>query len=111
MGLQIASISKAKKMIWFFLRSGYNVTVLAYGQTGSGKTYTMGTSRSTITPTSDTQEGVIARAVDKIFNKIDALKVHYEFKVNQREVQYLLFNVSKTKLSSSAGLHFHEPWF
>ena len=78
------------------------MTVLAYGQTGSGKTYTMGTSRSTITPTSDTQEGVIARAVDKIFNKIDALKVHYEFKVSQRKVQQL-FNNSKIKLSSSAG--------
>ena len=64
-------------------QKGYNVTVLAYGQTGSGKTYTMGTSRSTITPTSDTQEGVIARAVDKIFAKIDDLKVHYEFKVSR----------------------------
>jgi len=63
------------------LFKGYNVTVLAYGQTGSGKTYTMGTSRSTITPSSDTQEGVIARAVDKIFAKIKDLDVHYEFKV------------------------------
>ena len=68
-------------MTRLFFCAGYNVTVLAYGQTGSGKTYTMGTSRSTITPTSDTQEGVIARAVDKIFGRIDDLKVHYEFKV------------------------------
>ena len=69
------------------------MTVLAYGQTGSGKTYTMGTSRSTITPSSSTQEGVIARAVDKIFARIDTLKTHYEFKVRAAFVELYMENI------------------
>ena len=47
----------------------------------------MGTSRSTITPTSDSHEGIIARSVDKIFDKIEDMKIHYEFKVQAAFVE------------------------
>ncbi|UZJ55955.1 hypothetical protein CBS101457_005275 [Exobasidium rhododendri] len=42
---------------------GYNGTVFAYGQTGSGKTHTMSGS--------DAEKGVIPRAVEEIFEKLD----------------------------------------
>ncbi|GAX16856.1 hypothetical protein FisN_5Hh229 [Fistulifera solaris] len=45
---------------------GYNVTVFAYGQTGSGKTYTMlGEAKN---------EGIIARAVGKLFAAKDEIE-------------------------------------
>lgn len=51
---------------------GYNATVLAYGQTGSGKTYTMGTSFDpNLLPD---EEGIIPRAIEYLFEKIDNIK-------------------------------------
>lgn len=51
---------------------GYNATVLAYGQTGSGKTYTMGTS---FDPSLQRDEvGIIPRAIEYMFEKIEKLK-------------------------------------
>jgi len=42
---------------------GYNVCLFSYGQTGSGKTYTM-----TGNHTSDTERGIIPRAIDQIMS-------------------------------------------
>lgn len=50
---------------------GYNATVLAYGQTGSGKTYTMGTGFD-LTTVSDSNSGIIPRAVKQLFSGISA---------------------------------------
>lgn len=52
------------------LFEGYNVTILAYGQTGSGKTHTMGT---TFDGNFNQDMGVIPRAMDDIFKKINTL--------------------------------------
>ena len=51
--------------------NGYNATILAYGQTGSGKTYTMGTASM---DTADNNVGIIPRAVNRLFEKIEELK-------------------------------------
>lgn len=50
------------------LFSGYNVTILAYGQTGSGKTHTMGKSFNR-----NSNDGIIPRAVEEIFDMIAAM--------------------------------------
>ncbi|CDW52653.1 Kinesin domain containing protein [Trichuris trichiura] len=47
---------------------GLNATVLAYGQTGSGKTYTMGTG---LDNSCDTEQGIIPRAVDQLYNSME----------------------------------------
>ncbi|KAM9321575.1 kinesin-like protein KIF21B [Gastrophryne carolinensis] len=47
---------------------GYNATVLAYGQTGAGKTYTMGSGFDLVV--SDTELGIIPRAVRQLFTTI-----------------------------------------
>ena len=70
---------------------GYNATVLAYGQTGSGKTYSMGTEhkdRETngSTVLLDDNDGMIPRAVDLIFNRINKMWKEYEFKVINAEI-------------------------
>ncbi|XP_065092459.1 chromosome-associated kinesin KIF4A [Ochlerotatus camptorhynchus] len=52
------------------LYAGYNVTILAYGQTGSGKTYTMGTNYD---GEEDETMGVIPRAINDIFGRIDEM--------------------------------------
>lgn len=60
------------------LFEGYNVTILAYGQTGSGKTFTMGTNYDG----SETESmGVIPRAAQDIFKKIEELKDTHKIKV------------------------------
>jgi centromeric protein E len=46
---------------------GYNGTVFAYGQTGSGKTHTMSGS--------DSEKGVIPRAVEEIFEKVEKVSL------------------------------------
>lgn len=46
--------------------SGFNSTILAYGQTGSGKTYTM--------EGRDSHQGVIPRALEKLFTRLDSIK-------------------------------------
>lgn len=58
----------------FFI--GYNVTILAYGQTGSGKTFSMGTNYNE----NDIHCGIIPRAVNDIFEQIEA-KTEWDFKV------------------------------
>lgn len=57
---------------------GLNVTILAYGQTGSGKTHTMGTN---FTGTDDDDSGLIPRAIEQIFEHIDAHSDAYTFDV------------------------------
>ncbi|XP_063811028.1 kinesin-like protein KIF21B isoform X2 [Pseudophryne corroboree] len=47
---------------------GYNATVLAYGQTGAGKTHTMGSGFDLVV--SDTELGIIPRAVRQLFSTI-----------------------------------------
>lgn len=49
------------------LFNGYNVTIIAYGETNSGKTYTMGNEAK------DKEMGVIPRAIEDIFYKIEKL--------------------------------------
>lgn len=61
-----------------FFPLGYNVTILAYGQTGSGKTHTMGTNWNGIF---DDDIGVIPRAINDIFNKIEEM-TEYDFNIN-----------------------------
>lgn len=51
---------------------GLNATVLAYGQTGSGKTYTMGSGFDY--ERCDQQQGIIPRAVNHIFSRIDEIQ-------------------------------------
>lgn len=60
------------------LFEGYNVTIFAYGQTGSGKTHTMGTAYNGNT---DEQTGVIPRAINDIFRKVNNLS-EYTFEVS-----------------------------
>ncbi|KAL1546933.1 Kinesin-like protein KIN-4A [Salvia divinorum] len=59
------------------LFQGYNATVLAYGQTGSGKTYTMGTSLK-----DGAHTGLIPKAMNALFSKIEMLKHEIEFQLN-----------------------------
>ena len=64
---------------------GYNAAVLAYGQTGSnevnyagGKTYTMGTNTTTM---ECSEEGIVPRVIDDIFNEIEKRKANVEFTI------------------------------
>ena len=54
---------------------GFNCTVFAYGQTGTGKTYTMEGDIS-----SEDKKGIIPRAVDTIFQRLEA-RAESEFSV------------------------------
>ncbi|XP_064634867.1 kinesin-like protein KIF21A isoform X2 [Lineus longissimus] len=51
---------------------GYNATIFAYGQTGAGKTYSMGTGFDV--NASPEEIGIIPRAVDHLFQGIEARK-------------------------------------
>lgn len=66
--------------------NGFNGTVLAYGQTGSGKTYTVFGPEETVERSGDPNYfercGVIPRAIDHIFERIDSLKESTEFRVS-----------------------------
>lgn len=54
--------------------SGYNATVFAYGATGAGKTFTMlGTDR---------EPGIMARALNDLFNAMDRTKEEMKYKVS-----------------------------
>ncbi|XP_058445370.1 chromosome-associated kinesin KIF4 [Malaya genurostris] len=57
------------------LYAGYNVTILAYGQTGSGKTFTMGTNYD---GDEDATMGVIPRAINDIFHRIEETTEEFE---------------------------------
>ena len=61
--------------------SGFNGTILAYGQTGSGKTYSM--EGPSIWDTE--AQGIIPRAVDRIFDSIAKADTNVQFQV---QVQY-----------------------
>ena len=65
--------------------SGFNGTVMAYGQTGSGKTYTVFGPEETAERSGDPNYfercGVIPRAIDQIFEYINAAKETTEFRV------------------------------
>lgn len=83
------------------LFKGYNVTILAYGQTGSGKTFTMGTAYS---GDFDDDTGVIPRAANDIFNRVNELAESNEIKVScsfielyQEQVYDLLSATSRDK--------------
>ena len=54
---------------------GFNATVFAYGQTGSGKTFTMGSA----SPGAIEQRGIIPRAIDEIFARVEKLKATHRF--------------------------------
>lgn len=68
---------------------GFNGTILAYGQTSSGKTHTMEGPSLWDTST----QGVIPRAIDKLFQLIGEADVHTAFtvSVSYYEVTILLF--------------------
>jgi kinesin family protein 4/21/27 len=53
---------------------GYNATVFAYGQTGSGKTFTILGNDSV--GCEDDRQGIIPRALRKIFKKSNVKPLH-----------------------------------
>ena len=68
---------------------GYNETVIAYGQTGSGKTYTM------FGPDlfDEDMKGIIPRAAEDIFTKIDDCEEDIEF-----DIRCSMLEIYKEKL-------------
>ncbi|KAI3465322.1 hypothetical protein Pfo_021985 [Paulownia fortunei] len=87
------------------LFQGYNATVLAYGQTGSGKTYTMGTSLR-----DGCQTGLIPKAMNALFSKIETLQHEIEFQlhvsfieIHKEEVRDLLDPSSANKQEIANG--------
>ncbi|KAK0579211.1 hypothetical protein LWI29_022896 [Acer saccharum] len=64
---------------------GNNATVLAYGQKGSGKNYMMGTNNSG----EGSNSGVIPKAMESIFKRIDSLKESKEFLIRVSFVEIL----------------------
>ncbi|XP_023658827.2 kinesin-like protein KIF27 isoform X2 [Paramormyrops kingsleyae] len=66
------------------LMDGYNVTVFAYGQTGSGKTYTIG--GSNIASSTESERGIIPRAIQDIFQHI-AEKHNSDFTVKASYIE------------------------
>ncbi|XP_067138494.1 kinesin heavy chain-like [Centruroides vittatus] len=92
--------NEAAKPIVKDVLMGYNGTIFAYGQTSSGKTHTMEGVLG-----DPTQQGIIPRIVNDIFNYIYTMDENVEFhiKVSYFEI-YLdkirdLLDVSKTNLS------------
>ncbi|VFQ94815.1 unnamed protein product [Cuscuta campestris] len=77
---------------------GYSCTVFAYGQTGTGKTYTMeGEVGKEKNGELKKNAGVIPRAVEQIFKKLESEKAEYTMKVTFIE----LYNEEITDLLSS----------
>eukprot|EP00466_Bigelowiella_natans_P003548 jgi/Bigna1/57657/fgenesh1_pm.23_\ len=60
---------------------GFNCTVFAYGQTGTGKTYTMEGD-----PSSNEHKGMIPRAIDQIFKKLEVKSKEFTVKVSFLEI-------------------------
>ena len=91
------------------LFSGYNATVFAYGQTGSGKTYTMG---SAFPQTCASEEqGVIPRAMESIFQRVERMKESKEFtikvgfvEIHKEEIRDLL----SVRSTTSPMVHIRE---
>ncbi|KAJ0503217.1 putative plus-end-directed kinesin ATPase [Helianthus annuus] len=66
---------------------GYNWTIFAYGQTGTGKTYTMeGEGGKTKNGEFHEDVGVIPRAVEQLFNILEAQNADYSMKVTYIEL-------------------------
>ncbi|KAM0948208.1 putative plus-end-directed kinesin ATPase [Dioscorea sansibarensis] len=66
---------------------GYNCTIFAYGQTGTGKTYTMeGGGRKMKNGELPSDAGVIPRAVQRIFDILEAQNADYNMKVTFLEL-------------------------
>ncbi|KAJ9559081.1 hypothetical protein OSB04_013695 [Centaurea solstitialis] len=66
---------------------GYNWTIFAYGQTGTGKTYTMeGEGGKTKNGEFHEDVGVIPRAVEQLFNTLEAQNAEYSMKVTYIEL-------------------------
>ncbi|KAI7729764.1 hypothetical protein M8C21_003070, partial [Ambrosia artemisiifolia] len=66
---------------------GYNWTIFAYGQTGTGKTYTMeGEGGKTKNGEFHEDVGVIPRAVEQLFNTLEAQHADYSMKVTYIEL-------------------------
>ncbi|GLT41948.1 hypothetical protein SLA2020_159740 [Shorea laevis] len=57
---------------------GFNGTAFAYGQTSSGKTFTMNSSANDL--------GIIHRAVEDIFEKIQAVSIKFLIRVSYMEI-------------------------
>nr|XP_043611181.1 kinesin-like protein KIN-5D [Erigeron canadensis] len=66
---------------------GYHWTIFAYGQTGTGKTYTMeGEGGKTKSGEFHEDVGVIPRAIEQIFDTLEAQRVEYSMKVTYIEL-------------------------
>ncbi|PWA73788.1 kinesin motor domain-containing protein [Artemisia annua] len=66
---------------------GYNWTIFAYGQTGTGKTYTMeGEGGKTKNGEFHEDVGVIPRAVEQLFDTLEAQNAEYSMKVTYIEL-------------------------
>nr|XP_017256016.1 PREDICTED: kinesin-like protein KIN-5D isoform X2 [Daucus carota subsp. sativus] len=82
---------------------GYNCTIFAYGQTGTGKTYTMQGQGRKDGGGIHMDAGVIPRAVQHVFDILEAQKADYSIKVSFIE----LYNEEVTDLLAPAkGLKF-----
>ena len=86
---------------------GYNATIFAYGQTGSGKTFTImgeeGTECSTTSEGSDANAGVIPRAMQALFDRLDddektTIRIQF-LEIYGEEIRDLLTNNHGVKLS------------
>ncbi|TXG52671.1 hypothetical protein EZV62_021840 [Acer yangbiense] len=90
---------------------GYNATVLAYGQTGSGKTYTMGTNYSG----EGSNSGVIPKAMESIFKRIDSMKESTEFLIRVsfieifKEEVFDLLDMNSSSLNKGEGAFLAKP--
>ncbi|CAM8919541.1 unnamed protein product [Rhodiola kirilowii] len=65
---------------------GYNCTIFAYGQTGTGKTYTMEGEAKKKNGDMPSDAGVIPRAVQQIFDLLEAQCAEYSMKVTFLEL-------------------------
>uniref|UniRef100_A0A7N0UAG1 Kinesin motor domain-containing protein n=1 Tax=Kalanchoe fedtschenkoi TaxID=63787 RepID=A0A7N0UAG1_KALFE len=65
---------------------GYNCTIFAYGQTGTGKTYTMEGESKKKNGSMPSEAGVIPRAVQQIFDILEAQCAEYSMKVTFLEL-------------------------
>ncbi|GAB2274291.1 Kinesin-like protein KIN-5D [Dionaea muscipula] len=65
---------------------GYNCTIFAYGQTGTGKTYTMEGGARKRNGEYPSDAGVIPRAVQQIFDSLQAQSAEYSMKVTFLEL-------------------------
>lgn len=90
------------------LFGGFNATILAYGQTGSGKTYTMGTAFDGCL---DEDIGVIPRAMQDIFERIEKMSDQTDFLVKcsfMELYQEQLYDLLSTKPKDESVVELRE---